>query len=383
MENKRDIEKNIQKLQEEKQDFANKVGKLLYSQSDSFVKDNEKTTIQSLEQDKKQISSLIKELDGLQERFTREIENQKILQAEIKTLSQDWTILLSDFGKVLLEEYSPVFSEFLGDIYSEYEEQRLVVKTIADKIDSERSEIEKMGFFSKILNQVKLSSSSTNLTMQEKKLQKLFVDAGHLGIHETVFTNKKNDMLSTTIFDAYNKAFQMQESLNEKRVLLEKAQNEEDLLGQNIDAIGPSGSFNKKKNSLEKQVNEIVKNIDALYQELGESFFLEKIGIEPKKTLKKPESINDEVFSLLKEAYEIQKKLIINTKKIEFLNLEAEIAQSEKQKKLMQQNIIQNDVNIDRLKEQNQNLSQKIVETAEEIDLLLKQKIKLSQEIGL
>jgi predicted RNase H-like nuclease (RuvC/YqgF family) len=62
--------------------------------------------------------------------------------------------------------------------------------------------------------------------------------------------------------------------------------------------------------------------------------------------------------------------------------LEAEIATKERQKKHMQQNIIQNNENIERLKEQNEGLSNKITAAADEIDRLLRDKANLAKEIS-
>ena len=129
--------------------------------------------------------------------------------------------------------------DFLGESFAEYETQKAVIKNIEEKIDTERAEIEKMGFFSKILNQVKLSTTSANLTGQERKLQKLYVDVGHLGVQASVFTREEAKDFDQEILDAHTKALQRQESLNEKKVLLANAQNAEQLIAQNIDAIGP------------------------------------------------------------------------------------------------------------------------------------------------
>lgn len=381
-ENKRDIEKDIQKLGENRIILAKNTGALLYAQTDNFVEEEYQKSIAGLMQDKEHLADLISELEKLQESFVNEIENQKALDSEIKLLSKDWTNLLAHFGKCLLEEYTPRFSHFIGELYADYETQSLLVKSIAEKIDVERAEIEEMGFFSKILNQVKLSSTSANLTMQEKKLQKIFIEAGHLALQSGQLSQTSDEVLSKEALDSYTQALEMQELINEKKVLLEKSQNEEELISQNIDAIGPGGSFNKKKNSLEKQGAEIEANIDALYKKLGLAFFEEKIGDENKKTLKKPEKINDELFSLLKEAFEIQKKIEINQKKIAYLDLESEILLKDKQKKHLQQNIVQNNATIERLKEQNDFFAKTIVDIAEENDVLMKKKMELQKEIS-
>lgn len=379
-ENKREIEKNIQNLLEEKRSLAQETGSVLFEENHSFIETEKKDAIKNFFQEKEHIGDLVKELETLQNRFQETIESQKQLDSEIKMLSKDWHESLFDFGQLLLEEYTPVFSSFLGDIYSEYETQKMLVKTITQKIDDERAEIEKMGFFSKILNQVKLSSTSANLTMQEKKLQKLYVEAGHIGIQERVFCESEDDFIK--IFcEAHKKAFQMQETINEKKIALEKAQNEETLIGQNIDAIGPNGSFQKKKASLEKQKIEVENTIHNEFARLGDLFFENRIGKDPKKTLQKTDDINDGIFILLKEAFEIQKKLIINAKKIEVLDFEAEILQKEKHKKHMQQNILQNETSIERLKEQNEKLAENIVQTSEEIDEILRKKTKLEKEL--
>jgi len=379
-ETKRDIEKDTQRLLEEKKLLARKTGKILYEQNHSFVGEKERETILRLLEDKEHLEDLTEELASLQERFLSEIESQKILDAEIKELSKEWSDLLKDFGKLLLENYSPVFADFLGESFAEYETQKAVIKNIEEKIDTERAEIEKMGFFSKILNQVKLSTTSANLTGQERKLQKLYVDVGHLGVQASVFTREEAKDFDQEILDAHTKALQRQESLNEKKVLLANAQNAEQLIAQNIDAIGPKGSFNKKTIALEKQALDIQIDIENQYAIIGEAFIDEKIGNEVKKAVKKTDDMDDGLFALIKEAAEIQKTIRNNEKKIAYIDLEAEIATKERQKKHMQQNIIQNNESIERLKEQNEGLSNKITAAADEIDRLLRDKANLAKK---
>ena len=381
-ETKRDIEKDTQRLLEEKKLLARKTGKILYEQNHSFVGEKERETILRLLEDKEHLEDLTEELASLQERFLSEIESQKILDAEIKELSKEWSDLLKDFGKLLLENYSPVFADFLGESFAEYEAQKAVIKNIEEKIDTERAEIEKMGFFSKILNQVKLSTTSANLTGQERKLQKLYVDVGHLGVQASVFTREEAKDFDQEILDAHTKALQRQESLNEKKVLLANAQNAEQLIAQNIDAIGPKGSFNKKTIALEKQALDMQIDIENQYAIIGEAFIDEKIGNEVKKAVKKTDDMDDVLFVLVKDAAEIQKTIRNNEKKIAYIDLEAEIATKERQKKHMQQNIIQNNESIERLKEQNEGLSNKITAAADEIDRLLRDKANLAKEIS-
>lgn len=381
-ETKRDIEKDTQRLLEEKRLLASKMGKILYEQNHSFAGEKERETILRLLEDKEHLEDLTEELASLQERFLSEIESQKILDAEIKELSKEWSDLLKDFGKLLLENYSPVFADFLGESFAEYETQKAVIKNIEEKIDTERAEIEKMGFFSKILNQVKLSTTSANLTGQERKLQKLYVDVGHLGVQASVFTREEAKDFDQEILDAHTKALQRQESLNEKKVLLANAQNAEQLIAQNIDAIGPKGSFNKKTIALEKQALDMQIDIENQYAIIGEAFIDEKVGNEVKKAIKKTDDMDDVLFVLVKDAAEIQKTIRNNEKKIAYIDLEAEIATKERQKKHMQQNIIQNNESIERLKEQNEGLSNKITAAADEIDRLLRDKANLAKEIS-
>lgn len=381
-ETKRDIEKDTQRLLEEKRLLASKMGKILYEQNHSFAGEKERETILRLLEDKEHLEDLTEELASLQERFLSEIESQKILDAEIKELSKEWSDLLKDFGKLLLENYSPVFADFLGESFAEYETQKAVIKNIEEKIDTERAEIEKMGFFSKILNQVKLSTTSANLTGQERKLQKLYVDVGHLGVQASVFTRDEAKDFDQEILDAHTKALQRQESLNEKKVLLANAQNAEQLIAQNIDAIGPKGSFNKKTIALEKQALDMQIDIENQYAIIGEAFIDEKVGNEVKKAVKKTDDMDDVLFVLVKDAAEIQKTIRNNEKKIAYIDLEAEIATKERQKKHMQQNIIQNNESIERLKEQNEGLSNKITAAADEIDRLLRDKANLAKEIS-
>ncbi|HUH44603.1 MAG TPA: hypothetical protein VLZ44_05460 [Treponemataceae bacterium] len=381
-ETKRDIEKDTQRLLEEKRLLASKMGKILYEQNHSFAGEKERETILRLLEDKEHLEDLTEELASLQERFLSEIESQKILDAEIKELSKEWSDLLKDFGKLLLENYSPVFADFLGESFAEYETQKAVIKNIEEKIDTERAEIEKMGFFSKILNQVKLSTTSANLTGQERKLQKLYVDVGHLGVQASVFTREEAKDFDQEILDAHTKALQRQESLNEKKVLLANAQNAEQLIAQNIDAIGPKGSFNKKTIALEKQALDMQIDIENQYAIIGEAFIDEKVGNEVKKAIKKTDDMDDVLFVLVKDAAEIQKTIRNNEKKIAYIDLEAEIATKERQKKHMQQNIIQNNESIERLKEQNEGLSNKITVAADEIDRLLRDKANLAKEIS-
>jgi predicted RNase H-like nuclease (RuvC/YqgF family) len=92
--------------------------------------------------------------------------------------------------------------------------------------------------------------------------------------------------------------------------------------------------------------------------------------------------MDDVLFVLVKDAAEIQKTIRNNEKKIAYIDLEAEIATKERQKKHMQQNIIQNNENIERLKEQNEGLSNKITAAADEIDRLLRDKANLAKEIS-
>lgn len=381
-ETKRDIEKDTQRLLEEKRLLASKMGKILYEQNHSFAGEKERETILRLLEDKEHLEDLTEELASLQERFLSEIESQKTLDAEIKELSKEWSDLLKDFGKLLLENYSPVFADFLGESFAEYEAQKTLIKNIEEKIDTERAEIEKMGFFSKILNQVKLSTTSANLTGQERKLQKLYVDVGHLGVQASVFTREEAKDFDQEILEAHTKALQRQESLNEKKVLLANAQNAEQLIAQNIDAIGPKGSFNKKTIALEKQALDIQIDIENQYAIIGEAFIDEKVGNEVKKAIKKTDDMDDVLFVLVKDAAEIQKTIRNNEKKIAYIDLEAEIATKERQKKHMQQNIIQNNESIERLKEQNEGLSNKITAAADEIDALLRDKANLAKEIS-
>ena len=68
-ETKRDIEKDTQRLLEEKKLLARKTGKILYEQNHSFVGEKERETILRLLEDKEHLEDLTEELASLQERF--------------------------------------------------------------------------------------------------------------------------------------------------------------------------------------------------------------------------------------------------------------------------------------------------------------------------
>ncbi len=377
-----ELEKEVQEYVLRIEEIEKNIGTIVLPSSDSLVSEESLALYNSLVSDQKKIMESIASIENLHSKITSVKTKQKEIQERISSLSAEWNEKYKVFGKTLIANYDPQMAAIIGTDFTETQALSSKIEEQEVQFEADKASLENQGFFTKMINQVKLSALGTNLSAQKRRLENLYTAAGkkayESGFFQKDYEQRTLDILLTQSIDSLGS---LREEIEHEKKLLEGAVSEEKVLHTSLDAIGISGSFNRKLEHFSNSLLEKQQELLQLYNKTGHEYIAKYAAQDGSKPRKIPAEIDASVTQMIKEAQKQHLDLYVCKQKIEILKIASLINDKEKSIASMQQSIIDNDVRISRLQAQNADFAEKITAQANEKDELLLKKADLEKTI--
>src|SRR5574344_1542244 len=134
-----------------------------------IIADYEESLKQTKENDEKIIA-----IKKLAEKIDKSTVSIQEAQNKIKQINQQQQQAYIELGSSLYSYYRPSYSEFFKAFYDEANEAKKHSESLEKQIELLKEQMTQQSFFTKIFNQVKLTSNITALTQQRKKVEGIF-----------------------------------------------------------------------------------------------------------------------------------------------------------------------------------------------------------------
>lgn len=362
------------------QNIQSEIGFSLLSQNDSSVLEEdlnkykfslEKSKENDLLAEKAKSKSL--EIENVQE----EISFTKKQLDELKA-KQDVAYL--ELGQVLYSNYRESYAEFFKQYFDELTELDKRIESLESQSEVLKSQIETQGFFGKLVNQVKLTSSTTSVNSVKKKKESVMQKAG-----SAVVSAGKMDFIryqENIEYSILSVLDNIQYLKSESDGILQKQQeltSTEKVLKDEFDNIAIGSNLKSKLSHIEKSNSELQHERTKIALKVGTEFSSKYVSEKAEKF---------EGFDSMQQSYPALVDLVECFSAIVKAELQLELYQTESDIEScvarianMQQSIIANEKKIETLKENNTQLAQKITTEGEVKDSLLAKKAELQQKL--
>ena len=362
------------------QNIQSEIGFSLLSQNDSSILEDdlnkykfslEKSKENDLLAEKAKSKSL--EIENVQE----EISSTKKQLDELKT-KQDVAYL--ELGQVLYSNYRESYAEFFKQYFDELTELDKRIESLESQSEVLKSQIETQGFFGKLVNQVKLTSSTTSVNSVKKKKESVMQKAG-----SAVVSAGKIDFIryqENIEYSILSVLDNIQYLKSESDGILQKQQeltSTEKVLKDEFDNIAIGSNLKSKLSHIEKSNSELQQERTKIALKVGTEFSSKYVSEKAEKF---------EGFDSMQQSYPALVDLVECFSAIVKAELQLELYQTESDIEScvarianMQQSIIANEKKIETLKENNTQLAQKITTEGEVKDSLLAKKAELQQKL--
>ncbi len=362
------------------QNIQSEIGFSLLSQNDSSILEDdlnkykfslEKSKENDLLAEKAKSKSL--EIENVQE----EISSTKKQLDELKT-KQDVAYL--ELGQVLYSNYRESYAEFFKQYFDELTELDKRIESLESQSEVLKSQIETQGFFGKLVNQVKLTSSTTSVNSVKKKKESVMQKAG-----SAVVSAGKIDFIryqENIEYSILSVLDNIQYLKSESDGILQKQQeltSTEKVLKDEFDNIAIGSNLKSKLSHIEKSNSELQQERTKIALKVGTEFSSKYVSEKAEKF---------EGFDSMQQSYPALVDLVECFSAIVKAELQLELYQTESDIEScvarianMQQSIIANENKIETLKENNTQLAQKITTEGEVKDSLLAKKAELQQKL--
>jgi hypothetical protein len=362
------------------QNIQSEIGFSLLSQNDSSILEDdlnkykfslEKSKENDLLAEKAKSKSL--EIENVQE----EISSTKKQLDELKT-KQDVAYL--ELGQVLYSNYRESYAEFFKQYFDELTELDKRIESLESQSEVLKSQIETQGFFGKLVNQVKLTSSTTSVNSVKKKKESVMQKAG-----SAVVSAGKIDFIryqENIEYSILSVLDNIQYLKSESDGILQKQQeltSTEKVLKDEFDNIAIGSNLKSKLSHIEKSNSELQHERTKIALKVGTEFSSKYVSEKAEKF---------EGFDSMQQSYPALVDLVECFSAIVKAELQLELYQTESDIEScvarianMQQSIIANEKKIETLKENNTQLAQKITTEGEVKDSLLRKKSELEQKL--
>lgn len=378
-----DLEKEVQEIVLAIEEIEKNIGTIVLPSDDTRVSEEHRSLYASIIAEQKSFMDNIAALENIQSQISGQKNKQKEIQERITTLSSEWNDKYGMFGKTLIGNYTPQMAEIVGSQYTEITALSAKIDELEVQFEADKRSLEQQGFFSKMINQVKLSTLGTSISAQKRRLENLYTSTGKTAFESGGFQKDYEDRsLDILILQQLDALASQKEEIEQEKKLLDEASRVEKELKASLDSIGVNGSYNKKLEHFSSKLLETQNDLVVLYKKTGREYSAAYISAGGSKTIKIPSNIDNSVIQMIKEAQKQSTSLFTCRKKIEILKVSAEIADKEKSIASMQQSIIDNNVRIGRLQKQNEDFAEKITSEANEKDALLIKKTELENSIS-
>lgn len=362
------------------QNIQTEIGFSLLSQSDSSVLVDdlnrynaslEKSKENDLLAQKTKEKSL--EIENVQEKIS-------LVKKDVEDLQIKQNLACLDLGQVLYSNYREAYADFFKPFYDEISELDKRLESLESQSEVLKSQIETQGFFGKLVNQVKLTSSTTSVNSAKKKKEGVFQKAG-----SAVVSSGKIDFIRSQEnieYSILSVIENIERIKNDLAQVLEEQHNlneKEKSLKDEFAKMAEGLNLKSKLSHIEKANFDQQQERTKIAFKVGEEFSKKYIS-ETGEKFSEFDSMQVSYPALvdLSEAFNAINKAEIQ---LEIYQTESDIESCVARISNMQQTIIANENKIENLKSNNIQLAEKITSEGEVKDSLLRKKSELEQKL--
>lgn len=362
------------------QSIQTEIGFSLLSQGDCGISENDLNKYNESLEKSKQNDLLAEEVKSK----SLEIENiQEELLATKKQLEESQTKQNQEFielAEVLYANYRDSYAEFFKTFHDEISELNNKLQGLESQSEVLKSQIETQGFFGKLVNQVKLTSSASSVNSAKKKKESVLQKAGSFvvsqGKIDFIRSQENLEYSILTVLDkVQNSQFVVDEILQKQKNLTSTEKSLKDEFAK----IAEGANLKAKLSNLEKN-NELQQQTRSkIALSVGEEFSKKYISDKGEKFDGYDSVVqNFPAFVDLAESFDAISKAEIQ---LEIYQTESDIESCVSRIYNMQQTIISNEKKIETLKSNNTQLAEKITSEGDLKDSLLRKKSELEQKL--
>ena len=362
------------------QSIQTEIGFSLLSQGDCGISENDLNKYNESLEKSKQNDLLAEEVKSK----SLEIENiQEELLAIKKQLEESQAKQNQEFielAEVLYANYRDSYAEFFKTFHDEISELNNKLQGLESQSEVLKSQIETQGFFGKLVNQVKLTSSASSVNSAKKKKESVLQKAGSLVVSQGKidFIRSQDNLeysILTVLDKVQNSQFVVDEILQKQKNLISTEKSLKDEFAK----IAEGANIKAKLSNLEKN-NELQQQTRSkIALSVGEEFSKKYISDKGEKFDGYDSVVqNFPAFVDLAESFDAISKAEIQ---LEIYQTESDIESCVSRIYNMQQTIISNEKKIETLKSNNTQLAEKITSEGDLKDSLLRKKSELEQKL--
>ncbi|MBP3450963.1 MAG: hypothetical protein J6K22_10935 [Spirochaetaceae bacterium] len=362
------------------QSIQTEIGFSLLSQGDCGISENDLNKYNESLEKSKQNDLLAEEVKSK----SLEIENiQEELLAIKKQLEESQSKQNQEFielAEVLYANYRDSYADFFKTFHDEISELNNKLQGLESQSEVLKSQIETQGFFGKLVNQVKLTSSASSVNSAKKKKESVLQKAGSFvvsqGKIDFIRSQENLEYSILTVLDkVQNSQFVVDEILQKQKNLISIEKSLKDEFAK----IAEGANLKAKLSNLEKN-NELQQQTRSkIALSVGEEFSKKYISDKGEKFDGYDSVVqNFPAFVDLAESFDAISKAEIQ---LEIYQTESDIESCVSRIYNMQQTIISNEKKIETLKSNNTQLAEKITSEGDLKDSLLRKKSELEQKL--
>ena len=362
------------------QSIQTEIGFSLLSQGDCGISENDLNKYNESLEKSKQNDLLAEEVKSK----SLEIENiQEELLATKKQLEESQAKQNQEFielAEVLYANYRDSYADFFKTFHDEISELNNKLQGLESQSEVLKSQIETQGFFGKLVNQVKLTSSASSVNSAKKKKESVLQKAGSLvvsqGKIDFIRSQENLEYSILTVLDkVQNSQFVVDEILQKQKNLISTEKSLKDEFAK----IAEGANLKAKLSNLEKN-NELQQQTRSkIALSVGEEFSKKYISDKGEKFDGYDSVVqNFPAFVDLAESFDAISKAEIQ---LEIYQTESDIESCVSRIYNMQQTIISNEKKIETLKSNNTQLAEKITSEGDLKDSFLRKKSELEQKL--
>ena len=362
------------------QSIQTEIGFSLLSQGDCGISENDLNKYnESLEKSKQndllaeEVKSKSLEIENIQEEL---LATKKQLEESLAKQNQEFI----ELAEVLYANYRDSYAEFFKTFHDEISELNNKLQGLESQSEVLKSQIETQGFFGKLVNQVKLTSSASSVNSAKKKKESVLQKAGSLvvsqGKIDFIRSQENLEYSILTVLDkVQNSQFVVDEILQKQKNLISTEKSLKDEFAK----IAEGANLKAKLSNLEKN-NELQQQTRSkIALSVGEEFSKKYISDKGEKFDGYDSVVqNFPAFVDLAESFDTISKAEIQ---LEIYQTESDIESCVSRIYNMQQTIISNEKKIETLKSNNTQLAEKITSEGDLKDSLLRKKSELEQKL--
>lgn len=322
---------------------------------------------------KTEFSNVKQNLDKkLAERDTlREIENnidetekeiateKKIIQENEKNIEN----LLLELGKNLYENYNSDLASVFGVQHEEISQEINTLEDLNNQKENLKLEMEKQGFFSKLMTQTKIAGLNIAISSHTKKKEDTLKKGAKLCLDNEVVTQENGGEVFYNSVNLKNAI----DTSNKRIILLTED------LAKSKEKLGKM----EKDSKLKHEIEDLMLDLDNIANKIGHAFGKLYVTRDAEILMEFPKDYEEDLTSVL----ELKKELKFVHRDIEIVELSKEIEATEKSIKNMNEEITSNKEKIEELKEKNKKITKLLGDAEKSKDNLVTKKTALEAEV--